>query len=88
MLNTDTEILLLDEPFSAIDESKKESLFKKIMSLDKTIIMITHDIGDNLNAFDNILFMEEGNLIYNLPYEEIKETREFLELKASNNLSQ
>lgn len=81
LFNENTPIVLLDEPFSAIDESKKQDLFDKILSLDKTVVMITHDIGENLDRFDSILFMENGSLIYNLPYEELKDKKEFRSLK-------
>lgn len=83
LINQNIPIILMDEPFSAIDESKKENLFDKILSLDKTIIMITHDIGENLNRFDKILFMEGGSLIYNLPYQELKDKNEFKVLQNS-----
>ena len=39
--------------------------------------MITHDIGENLNKFDSILFMKNGKLLYNLSYEQLKEQSEF-----------
>lgn len=86
LINANTPVILLDEPLSAIDESKKEGLLDKILSLDKTVVMITHDIGENLNKFDRILFMEGGKLIYNLPYEEIKDKEEFKLLQNSMSI--
>jgi len=77
LINKNTPIVLLDEPFSAVDESKKEDLLNKILSLDKTVVMITHDIGENLRRFDRILFMEGGKLIHTLPYEKLKDKKEF-----------
>ena len=86
LINQDTPIILLDEPFSAIDESKKENLLNKLLSLDKTVIMITHDIGENLSRFDSILFMANGELLYNLPYDELKSKKLFKELENSIRL--
>lgn len=86
LINKNTPIILLDEPFSAVDESKKEDLLNKILSLDKTVIMITHDIGENLESFDEILFMEGGRLIYTLPYEELKGKKEFKVLQNAVNI--
>jgi ABC-type multidrug transport system fused ATPase/permease subunit len=42
---TDAPIIVLDEPFSAMDQTLKTSLSEKLMKLwkDKTIILITHD---------------------------------------------
>lgn len=86
LVNKNTPIVLLDEPFSAVDESKKEFLFDKILSLDKTVIMITHDIGENLEKFDEVLFMDDGKLIYSLPYGKLKHKKEFKILQNTVNI--
>lgn len=86
LVNESTPIILLDEPFSAVDESRKEELLDKVLSLDKAVIMITHDIGESLNKFDRILFMESGKLMYNLPYEKLKDKKEFKILKKAVSL--
>lgn len=54
--NANTPILIMDEPFSAVDKKSRELLMKDIYSLkDKTIIMITHDIDETLCYFDEII---------------------------------
>lgn len=83
LLNKNTPIILLDEPFSAVDNSKKEGLLNKLLAIDKTMIMITHDIDESLSKFDKVLFMDKGKLIYELPYQELKETQEYKVLEQS-----
>lgn len=81
LVNASTPVILLDEPLSAIDGSGKEYLLNKIISLNKIVVMITHDLDENLSKFDRVLFMEDGKLIYNLPYKDIKNKKEFLVLQ-------
>lgn len=62
--NSKTPILILDEPFSAVDQSSKKLLMKDIASLkNKTILMITHDIDNSLSYFDEIIELKEGSII-------------------------
>lgn len=54
----------MDEPFSAIDKHLKQILMKDIASLrNKTVIMITHDIDESLNYFDEIIKINNGCII-------------------------
>lgn len=61
--NSKTPILIMDEPFSAVDKHSKELLLKDISRLkDKTIIMITHDINEALNQFDRVFKFNNGSV--------------------------
>lgn len=61
--NSNTPILIMDEPFSAVDKTSKELLMKDLASLkDKTIIMITHDIDESLDYFDEVIKMDAGKI--------------------------
>ena len=53
------EILLLDEPFSAMDKNMEKYVCSKLLEMeDKTIIMITHNVEkDFLDKFDNIIYI-------------------------------
>lgn len=66
-LANDPEILLMDEPFSALDPLvRKDMQFEllKIQSkLDKTIIFITHDINEAFKLGDKVAIMRDGELI-------------------------
>lgn len=61
-LITNPEILLFDEPFSALDyvtKLKLENLVAKLMkTYHKTAILVTHDIGEAISMSDRILLMD------------------------------
>ena len=60
------ELLLLDEPFSNLDstikESMKEEIFKIFKETNTITILVTHDINDPLNISDRILIFKAGIL--------------------------
>lgn len=59
-------ILLMDEPFGAVDEITRRSLQKEISRLQKelgiTIVFVTHDIKEALRLGSRVLVMEEGRI--------------------------
>jgi osmoprotectant transport system ATP-binding protein len=76
-LAAEPPILLMDEPFGALDpitRAEIQSEFKKLQQrLGKTIVFVTHDVGEALMLGDRIALMEEGRL------RNVLEPREFLE---------
>ncbi len=65
-------ILLMDEPFGAVDPLTREKLqaqFIRIQQeLKKTIIMVTHDLDEAIRLADRIAIMEAGELVqYDTP---------------------
>lgn len=66
-LANDPEILLMDEPFSALDPLVKQEmqfeLLKIQQKLKKTIIFITHDINEAFKIGDRVAIMKDGRLI-------------------------
>ncbi len=67
------EILLLDEPFSALDELLKEQLIgdvKKLLKEEKiTTIVITHNIKEAFQLSDRIAFLGDKKIIqHDTPY--------------------
>jgi ABC-type Fe3+/spermidine/putrescine transport system ATPase subunit len=62
----DPEIILLDEPFSHIDNFKKQSLRRKLFKYLKekkiTCIVATHDKGDVLGYADSMLVLHESKI--------------------------
>jgi osmoprotectant transport system ATP-binding protein len=66
-LGADPPILLMDEPFGAIDpitRSKLQDEFLKIQSkIKKTIAFVTHDINEALKMGDKIALMRKGELV-------------------------
>jgi ABC-type sulfate/molybdate transport systems ATPase subunit len=67
VLALEPEILLLDEPFSHIDNFRKNSLrrhlFSYLKSKNITAIIATHDVTDILSFADEILVLKHGKLI-------------------------
>ena len=61
---TDADIILMDEPFSALDPitrtTLQEELFNLQDELKKTIIFVTHDMDEALKIADKICIMENG----------------------------
>ncbi|MCL0079080.1 ABC transporter ATP-binding protein [Dehalococcoidia bacterium] len=71
-LGADPQILLMDEPFGAIDPITRIELqdeFLKIQQkIKKTIIFVTHDIYEAIKMGDKIALMNEGRLVqYDTP---------------------
>ncbi|WP_082234090.1 ABC transporter ATP-binding protein [Halobacillus massiliensis] len=66
-LAADPDIILMDEPFSALDPISREQLQKDIRSLHKeikkTIVFVTHDIDEAMAMGDRICLMKEGEII-------------------------
>lgn len=66
-LAVDPEILLFDEPFSALDplirREMQDELIKLQQSLHKTSIFITHDFAEALRLGDRIAIMKDGALV-------------------------
>lgn len=67
VLALEPEVLLLDEPFSHIDNFRKNSLRRKLFGYLKereiTTIFATHDSSDVLSFADELLVMKEGKII-------------------------
>ncbi|WAA08811.1 betaine/proline/choline family ABC transporter ATP-binding protein [Fervidibacillus albus] len=73
-LAADQPLILMDEPFGALDPITRDSLqseFKKLQQkLGKTIVFVTHDMDEALKLADRIAIMKEGKLIqYDTPDE-------------------
>ncbi|MEZ8054632.1 choline ABC transporter ATP-binding protein [Vibrio atlanticus] len=71
----DTDILLMDEPFSALDPLIRAQLQDELIllqnKLDKTILFVSHDLDEALKIGNNIAIMESGKLIQHGKPEEI-----------------
>lgn len=66
-LAADQPLILMDEPFGALDPITRESLqdeFKLLQQkLGKTIVFITHDMDEALKLADRIVVLREGKLV-------------------------
>jgi len=66
-LASDPPVLLMDEPFGALDPLTRSELhgeFRRIQhSLRKTVIIVTHDMGEAFTLADRIGVLDEGRLV-------------------------
>ncbi len=62
----DPDILLMDEPFGAVDEITRKTLQEELLGLWRktgiTILFITHDIGEAFRLGSRILIMKDGEI--------------------------
>lgn len=71
-LAADQEIVLMDEPFGALDPITRESLQDMVINLQRelgrTFIFVTHDMDEALDMADKIAVMSHGELVqYDTP---------------------
>ncbi|MFK4785410.1 betaine/proline/choline family ABC transporter ATP-binding protein [Fusobacterium sp. MFO224] len=69
---TDPEIILMDEPFSALDPLTRSDLQDELIELQsklkKTIVFVTHDMDEAIKISDRICIMKNGKILqYDTP---------------------
>jgi len=73
-LGADPEILLMDEPFGALDPLTRDELQREFLSLQKrlrkTVVFVTHDLREAMRLASRIALMEAGKLVTILSPEE------------------
>jgi len=70
----DPSILLMDEPFGAIDAITRASLQEELLRIQKrlrkTILFVTHDVDEAFRLADKIVVMQAGKVVqYGTPFE-------------------
>ncbi|MCC8122978.1 MAG: betaine/proline/choline family ABC transporter ATP-binding protein [Oscillospiraceae bacterium] len=70
-------VVLMDEPFGALDPVTRATLQDEVRNLQKklkkTIVFVTHDMNEALNMADKIIFMEQGEIVQMAPPGEMLE---------------
>ena len=60
------KLLLMDEPFGALDEITKRAMQNELLALQKklgmTVVFFTHDIREAMKLGDRVLVMEQGKI--------------------------
>lgn len=73
-LAADPEVLLMDEPFGALDPLTRDELQREFLSLQqklrKTVVFVTHDLREALRLGSRVALMEAGRLVTVLTPEE------------------
>ncbi len=92
-LAADPPILLMDEPFAAIDAITRECLQEEFLEIqkkvNKTILFVTHDVEEAFRLADKIVVMKSGKLVqYGTPLEIVTQPQdEFVqELVGTSNM--
>ncbi|WP_440896031.1 betaine/proline/choline family ABC transporter ATP-binding protein [Amphibacillus sp. Q70] len=66
-LAAEPKIILMDEPFSALDPISREQLQDELVNLQqniqKTIVFVTHDMDEAIKIADQIILMREGQVV-------------------------
>jgi sulfonate transport system ATP-binding protein len=84
------EVILMDEPFGALDYFTRKKLQREIMELflsqRKTLILVTHDVTEAIFLAQTVLVMDAGSLIREisvpLPYPRNPASPGFLQIQA------
>jgi osmoprotectant transport system ATP-binding protein len=79
-LAADPEILLMDEPFGALDPLTRDELQREFLSLQqrlhKTVVFVTHDLREALRLATRIALMEAGKLLAVVSPQEFLKSRD------------
>ena len=71
----DPPVMLLDEPMGALDPLIRRSLQQELKSifqrLDKTVVLVTHDLGEAVFLADQISLLHEGRVLQTGTYREL-----------------
>lgn len=74
---TNPDIILMDEPFSALDPITRNTLQDELLKLQsklkKTIVFVTHDMDEAIKLADKICIMDQGEVVqYDTPEQILK----------------
>ena len=60
----DPDILLLDEPYSGLDQDAMVMLRTVLAARNKTVLLVTHDLVRGLESADRVAILNRGRLVY------------------------
>jgi osmoprotectant transport system ATP-binding protein len=73
-LAAEPKLLLMDEPFGALDpltrREMQDMLRELLRRLNKTVLLVTHDLDEALYLASHIVLLESGKIVADLPAEE------------------
>jgi osmoprotectant transport system ATP-binding protein len=74
-LATDPAVLLMDEPFGALDpltRAEMQTMLRGLLErVGKTVLLVTHDLDEALYLARRVVFLAEGTVVADLPAEEV-----------------
>jgi len=70
-LATDPSVLLMDEPFGALDpltRAEMQTMLRDLLQrVGKTVLLVTHDLDEALYLAQRVIFLEAGEVVADLP---------------------
>jgi osmoprotectant transport system ATP-binding protein len=74
-LATDPTVLLMDEPFGALDplsRAEMQTMLRELLQrVGKTVVLVTHDLDEALYLAQRVVFLAEGEVVADLPVGEV-----------------
>src|SRR5882757_2409079 len=74
-LATDPMVLLMDEPFGALDpltRAEMQTMLRGLLEkVRKTVLLVTHDLDEALYLATRVVFLAEGSVVADLPAREV-----------------
>ena len=78
-LATDPEVLLMDEPFGALDpltRAEMQTMLRDLLArVGKTVLLVTHDLDEALYLAQRIIFLDTGEVVADLPANEVMQSQ-------------
>ncbi len=75
-LANEPSILLMDEPFGALDpltRAEMQTMLRDLLlRVDKTTLIVTHDLEEALYLADRVIFLDDGHIVADLPSNEVR----------------
>jgi osmoprotectant transport system ATP-binding protein len=74
-LATDPAVLLMDEPFGALDpltRAEMQTMLRDLLKkVGKTVLLVTHDLDEALYLAERVIFLDKGTVAADLPRSEV-----------------
>jgi osmoprotectant transport system ATP-binding protein len=74
-LATDPTVLLMDEPFGALDpltRAEMQTMLRRLLDhVGKTVVLVTHDLDEAIYLAKRVVFLAEGEVVADLPAGEV-----------------
>ncbi len=74
-LALDPMVLLMDEPFGALDpltRAEMQTMLRDLLTrVSKTVLLVTHDLGEALYLATRVIFLADGRAVADLPANEV-----------------
>jgi osmoprotectant transport system ATP-binding protein len=74
-LATDPNVLLMDEPFGALDpltRAEMQTMLRDLLlKVGKTVLLVTHDLDEALYLANRVVFLSEGTVVADLASDEV-----------------